>query len=176
MSLAQSWTELPRRNRILTLLLLGAGPVLFAGTAIAKNEFLKHSTIMYEQHVDACLPWDYYQATFPVGAIQSGDIVAFHPHGNQLFHDTDTIVKLVAGGEGDIVDIHDGVLTINGKVLGDVRRGVERLGKPMNFWDTHYVIGHNEFFMFGSEYRSYDSRYWGIIKRDQIVAKLNLLG
>ncbi len=47
-------------------------------------------------------------------------------------------------------------------IAGRYRYGAKRLNKTRNHWDTRYVLGADEIFVYGSEERSYDSTYyWG---------------
>jgi conjugal transfer pilin signal peptidase TrbI len=171
------WRDLPLRNRRLFCLVLVLAPLLFAATDVLCKAAARYGTLYVDENagMSTCLPWDVYVGVYGPTIVKRGDILSFHIGRNGVFREGTVLAKLVAGTAGDVVEIRDGVLRINGRVLGDVRRGARRLNKPMTFWDTRYVIKKNEFFMLGTEYRSFDSRYWGVIRRDQIIAKLHLV-
>jgi conjugal transfer pilin signal peptidase TrbI len=171
------WRQLPQRNRRLFRLTLIAVPLLFACAGVACKAVAAYGTLYVDENLglSTCLPWDVYVGRYRPKQVRRGDIVSFRIGKNGVFEEGTVLAKIVAGVEGDVVEIRHGVLSINGRVLGDVRRGVRRLNKPPTFWDTRYVVGKDEFFMLGTEYRSFDSRYWGVITGDQIVAKLTLV-
>ncbi|NEX63388.1 S26 family signal peptidase [Noviherbaspirillum galbum] len=172
MNPARNWTSLPPRNRRLALAVLLAAPLLYVAAGAGLAEVKKHGSLFFDQQRIACLPWGLYAGTYDTGEIARGELVAFRVKGIPPMKDGSVVVKIAAAREGDVVDIAQGVVRVNGNVLGDVRYGARTLNKPVTAWDTHYTVGKNEYFMFGSEYRSYDSRYWGLIKGDQIVAKM----
>jgi conjugal transfer pilin signal peptidase TrbI len=175
MSLVQSWTNLPARNRKLALAVLLLAPAMYLATGILADKFKKNVLLAYDQQRIGCLPWGLYTGSYHFDTVERGDLVAFKATSLPPLADGSVVIKVAAGRAGDVVEIKEGVLTINGRVMGDLRYGARRLNKPVTAWDKRYTIGPNEYFMLGSEYRSYDSRYWGVIKREQIIAKMHVV-
>jgi len=83
--------------------------------------------------------------------------------------------KMVMGVAGDKVRIENGQLFINDKYLSSLKYGSDRLGKPINFWDKEYIIPEGKIFVFGTEKKSWDSRYWGLYDISGIRANIQPL-
>ena len=83
--------------------------------------------------------------------------------------DGETIVKMVAGVAGDIVEIQNGIVKINGRYLDTVFYGVKKKSVPKTHWDTTYTINEGELFLYGTGEKSYDSRYWGVFPKSRII-------
>lgn len=92
--------------------------------------------------------------------IQRGDIVIFK-------RDSVGVVKRVVAVPGDTVEIVDGVLLVN----GEVEDGSYYIGKTNPVKNTKWVIGGTEYFVLGDNREgSYDSRDYGPIDKDTIIA------
>jgi signal peptidase I len=97
------------------------------------------------------------------GPVKRGDVVAFR-------HDaptTETYIKRVVGLPGERVEVRDGVVAIDGRVLSEPyvrfpdRRGAPPVVVPPG---AYYVLGDNRA-------DSDDSRNWGVVHQDDIVGK-----
>lgn len=101
---------------------------------------------------------------------KQGEIVVFHEEGKLL-------VKRIVGMPGDILDIKEGNVYING-VLYDEHGYLEEEGisTPNSPWeepvDFPYTVSEQSYFVMGDNRKdSRDSRYIGAISREQIVGK-----
>lgn len=174
--LQRIWTEAPRKNRILTILALSIFVVGLSFGEFLQSRFLKHYGIYFEKHTEGCLPWLFYFADRQVGTIQRGDVLLFASKGAvPLFKDGSPLVKMAMGLPGDDIEVKDSRLYINGRYWGSLKLGLRRFGHPDGYLDKKFVLGRGEYFMLGTEPRSFDSRFWGVVKRDQVRAKLHLL-
>ncbi len=82
-------------------------------------------------------------------------------------------VKRVIGVPGDVIDIHDGGVYLNGS---DEPLDEPYIAEPMNTYETfHFEVPEDCYFMLGDnrEY-SLDARYWAnpYISKDKMVAKV----
>ncbi|PEH40507.1 signal peptidase I [Burkholderia gladioli] len=160
------------RNLTLAVMTL---TVMVAANVAVKRQWAPH--IFYEAQAVACLPWDFYlphKGAF--SAIRRGDIVWFHAQGlGPRFKDGTPMAKLAAALPGDRILIRDSRLYVNGSYWGSLALGERVLHEPMGYWDREFTIGPGELFVLGTEPRSFDSRYWGVIHENQVEGTLSVL-
>ena len=129
----------------------------------------------------------------PYRQVQRGDVVVFHyPEDPKRF-----LVKRVVGVPGDHLHIQDGKVTVNGVPLAEPYVSFEppspsrdefpaksylEAGPAVDpaWWrqlqsltqDGDLVVPHGKYFMLGdNRNHSYDSRSWGLVSRQAIVAR-----
>ena len=107
---------------------------------------------------------------YNVKSPKSGDVIVFLPNGNEKSH---YYVKRVIGVPGDVIDIVDAKVYLNGS---DTPLDEPYLAEAMNQHETyHFEVPENCYFMMGDN-RNYslDARYWQnhYISRDKMVAKV----
>lgn len=80
-------------------------------------------------------------------------------------------IKRIVGLPGEMVKIdYDGNIYINGEKLNE-SYGREVMLDPGFVWDT-YTLGEDEYFVLGdNRNHSSDSRYFGAVKRDEIIGR-----
>lgn len=90
-------------------------------------------------------------------------VVVFRPP----FSGAPDYIKRVIGMPGDVVEIHQGIVWINGRPLNEPYRH-----EPPNAFENRgpWKVPPGSYFMMGdNRENSYDSRYWGFISRSSIV-------
>ena len=145
--------------------------LLFAVMLFAARHYLPQYGVIYYSKTD-CLQWNWFfwNKTKSLDKLKRGDIIVGRAVKMQPFlADGETIGKQVMGVAGDTVIIQNGVLSINGQVLGTTNYGAKRLNKPKNYWDTQYTLKDGELFLYGTAQNSYDSRYWGAYPKDAVM-------
>jgi signal peptidase I len=115
----------------------------------------------------------------PQRSLERGDIIAFRaPDGGDV-----PFVKRIIGTPGDVVDLHDKVVFVNGveldepykihvddHVYGDDPWTVNGLSVRDNFGPA--TVPDDSYFMMGDNRdNSNDGRYWGFISRDDVIGK-----
>jgi signal peptidase I len=115
----------------------------------------------------------------PLREIRRGDIIVFR---YPLQPDTD-FVKRVIGLPGDTVEVHDKVVSVNGKPLAEpyvihvdptIYPPRPQLPEPYRSRDQFgpYFVPIGQYFAMGDNRdRSSDSRYWGTVPRSMIKGK-----
>src|SRR6266699_5879652 len=126
-------------------------------------------------------PW---QKLLPAREIGRGDIMVFR---YPLQPDTD-FVKRVIGLPGDVIEVRDKVVYVNGKALDEPYvihddpmlfrargAGEPPLPEPFRSRDQFgpYTVAPNSYFAMGDNRdRSSDSRYWGTVPRSMIKGRV----
>ena len=111
------------------------------------------------------------QALLPLRDIQRGDIVVFRsPEDPRI-----DMVKRCVGLPGDVIEMRNRALYINGQAVEDSmvtqHRDAFRVGKPRDEFGP-YVVPADSFFCMGDNRdNSNDSRFWGALPRSLIKGR-----
>ncbi|MEQ9418099.1 MAG: signal peptidase I [Salinisphaeraceae bacterium] len=89
------------------------------------------------------------------------------------FVDGLTMIKIVAGVPGDTVRVTPEAVFVNQAKVADITVDTigEKTGNPVSVKtiDTRIPPGH--YFVLGTHPKSYDSRFWGLVKPDQLIGR-----
>lgn len=167
--------SLARRRRFL----LQAGAITVALWS-SMAWFKAHYRIGIATQSSTCLPgWrvflmdldDRTPRRHAIYAFRTRGIVVTLPTGQTLFRDGTEIAKIVAGLPGDLVEVARDVTRVNGVVEGEGLDLARTLRKnPEDFVRRDTVPAGHYLFM-GRTRDSYDGRYWGYVRADQIVGR-----
>lgn len=137
--------------------------------------FQKHWKIAFDGSEHPCLePHRVFLVEMGEVTPTAGDIVTFRTSGIPLFEDETLFTKKVLGVPGDEVSVTAFGVVVNGVTLQFTDQALNRLTEasvplmPMQFV-RDYVLGPDEYFMYGTNPRSYDSRYYGPIQASQFI-------
>lgn len=113
------------------------------------------------------------QLTYHFREPQRGEVVVFHSDEKTYF------IKRIIGVPGDHLAIEAGLLTVSNRAMPDGSVLNEQYLDPgmQTSGDVDITLGPEEYFVLGDNRSySYDSRSWGVLKRDRIVgiARLRL--
>jgi len=82
------------------------------------------------------------------------------------------VAKLVAGVPGDMVEVTAQGISINGRHWGPLNAIVlEKSGKTAESVTRSFEIPEGELLLLGTLPRSYDGRYWGTVKLEQVIGR-----
>ncbi|WP_419785629.1 signal peptidase I [Pseudodesulfovibrio sp.] len=106
---------------------------------------------------------------YKVGDPQRGDIAVFKFPEDE----SKDFIKRVIGLPGETIEVKDKVVYIDGKALDEPYVHHTKAGSmPVRDNFGPYVIPQGQYFMMGDNREgSYDSRWWGTVKREKIVGK-----
>jgi conjugal transfer pilin signal peptidase TrbI len=154
-----------------------AGVLLAIGvTQVATDVFGSRWTIFLDKQKESivCLPWMGYLTDRKANgsAINRGDLVSVSARGipHPKFKDGAVMGKIVAGLPGDIIDVRNEAVWINGVYWGEIDL-LAKLKKEKGAFDRHEIVPPGHYFVMGSGSRSYDSRYWGFVEDNQIIGR-----
>ena len=115
------------------------------------------------------LPHRFYLKLSPED-IKRGEYILFHLHGDRYAKDEDFLLKRVVCTEGNVLFVRDRKYYCNEFYLGEAKEYTLTGERLDNFVYTGR-IPEGYVFVLGNHPDSYDSRYFGLVHRSQIVAK-----
>ncbi len=105
-----------------------------------------------------------------LGSPQRGEIIVFDPPGDDNTPNNPLLIKRVIGTPGDVIEIHDGQVSVNGVDLYEPYIFEPCTTSTCN--DSRWELGANEYFMMGdNRNNSRDSRAFGPIVRERIIGE-----
>lgn len=102
--------------------------------------------------------------------VGKNDYVVFSLKGDRVAKDKDKLLKRVSCAEGDTIKIVGKEYLCNGLSLGTAK-DLSLKGERLENFVYEGVIGRGLLFVTGDHKDSYDSRYFGFIRKDQVTAK-----
>lgn len=137
--------------------------------------FYNHYRIAWDRQILKCLDTQFLLVDLKDKTIRRNKIYAYtSAQAAPVIDDGKLVGKYLRGLPGDTVEVRqvDNTIRINGQV---VARGMPHLrgmseDQTRKFYGTR-VLGEDEYWMMGTKYLSFDSRYWGPIKSKQLVGR-----
>lgn len=126
----------------------------------------------------ACLPWNWYLVSENKPKPEDMKDVTYIAFKTDLrvlsYYPLDTVfAKKVAARAGDKVDVKEGYLWVNGKKVKPLSKKVMAfIGVEPKELEVSITLNDGEFWGIGTNPDSYDSTYWGRIKKEQVVGKV----
>lgn len=107
------------------------------------------------------------RVNYLLGDPERGDIVVFHYPGNIA----EDYIKRVVGLPGDVVEIRDTQVLVNGEVQSEPY--INEPCQPTRCQDVMWELGPDQYFVMGdNRNRSRDSRDFGPVQREYIVGEV----
>jgi len=104
--------------------------------------------------------------TYRFGSPSRGDVIVFHPP----IATTDPYIKRVIGLPGETVEIKEGQIYINGKLLEEESDFGSDIPSSYN---GSWTIPEDEYFVLGdNRNHSSDSRAWGTVAKENIIGRV----
>ena len=136
--------------------------------------FFQHHSIGIDPQQETCFPYRVYLTDDDPGHINVGDYIVFimDRRGIPFFAPGQRFVKQIVAGPGDHVVVSHGVVMINGREVKKVsRHNAKRMGKKVSDFDRDIILKDGEYWVMATHPNSFDSVYWGILYRKQIIGK-----
>jgi signal peptidase I len=102
-----------------------------------------------------------------------GDLFGFvvDPRTSPFYPEGTIFTKYLAAVPGDEVVIdHEGV-HVNGKLVAKGLAVAEKLKRPESDFYRRFIVPAGHYFALGTHERSFDSRYWGLVREEQIIGR-----
>lgn len=129
--------------------------------------------IGYDPQLTRCLPWTVYAISQQrPDAVEAGKIYLYRARHIPLMPEGARVIKYAAAVAGDKVHVDSKGISINGKYWGPLNPSVMKKGKvSVSDVSKDYTVPAGHVLMLGTETRSWDGRYWGLLKTSQIFAR-----
>ncbi len=124
--------------------------------------------------ISNCLHTHYFLVDTWDKNLNKGDIAAFYQQNKNPFFETgQKWIKMVAAVNNDSVRVNPNSIVINDRkkyqlrtqyILGKLKRDFDSL-------KTKWIIPKEQYFFIGQSNTSFDSRFWGTVKRQDIIGK-----
>lgn len=142
-------------------------PVLVLGAAHLSS----HYRIAFDHQTVRCLPWWAYVIALGDHP-DRGQLLAFSSGSALPFPEGTVLVKRLVGMPGDQIEVQAGEVRVNGTVLGELSDEVlTQLSRPALDFQARYTLGEDEFFVLGDAAVSFDSRYWGPVRSEDVLGR-----
>lgn len=79
------------------------------------------------------------------------------------------LVKYIQGVPKDLIEVKNNKLFINNEFKGNIQNFDKQGKKLKSELPKKYTLKENEYLLLGSDDNSYDSRYFGVVKKEQIL-------
>lgn len=152
--------------------------LLAATLAFSVDYIAKRYRLGIDWQVERCLP-DTRAVLIDLRSEipKRGGLIAFRGQGLEpLFADGTHMVKILVGLPGDRIEITPDRTTVNGIEVATGLDLAERLGQPPEAFVRSFVVPEGHCFGVGKSDNSFDSRYFGLIRQDQVIGKAWRLG
>ena len=125
------------------------------------------------------IPFGLYKVEKNINSLEIGDIVTFnikkYPIIYNRIHEDITFSKYICAKYNDVVENRNGCIYINDIFKGEILKE-DSEGKPISsILKRKTILKKDELFLMGSSKNSFDSRYYGAIKKKDIIYKLKPL-
>lgn len=108
---------------------------------------------------------------------ERGGLIAFRGKGlTPIFADGTHMVKILVGVPGDHIEVGPTRTTVNGEEVATGLHLADRLGQAPEAFSRSFTVPDGHYFGVGKSENSFDSRYFGLIKQDQVIGKAWRLG
>jgi len=105
-----------------------------------------------------------------VSDLKKGDYVVFTLHGDRFAKSKDKLIKRIACADGDFLRVIRKKYYCNGFFLG-VAKDTTLSGEKLDNFIYGGMMEKDALFVMGEHKDSYDSRYFGLIQKNQVISK-----
>lgn len=126
------------------------------------------SPVRIAYSMDYSLPYKWWLEVESFRDPKAGDYVLIKPPVENEYTKGKLLVKKVVCSEGDHIRTEGLDFYCNGNYLGRARTADSK-GRPVKPVELNQYIGRGYYFVMGEHERSYDSRYFGLVPRENVL-------
>lgn len=141
---------------------------------VAGLAFVDRYRIGMDTQLVKCIPgYTFYLIDRKDRRLEKGAVYSFSARGLEPFYEDGTqMVKFLRGQPGDSIQVHEqGSIYVNGEVVGSGFAHAEQLGMAAESFVGEAILQEGNYWFMGTSEESFDSRYWGTVKDDQIIGR-----
>lgn len=141
---------------------------------IAGTSFAGRYRIAYDPQLERCLPnHSVYLIDLKDKELHRDAIYAFSAKGMEPLYDDGTkMLKILSGMPGDTVEVNKNwEVVVNGEVKQLGLQLANKLNVPASHFFGKGVLPEKHYWFLGESISSFDSRYWGAVKDEQIIGR-----
>lgn len=113
----------------------------------------------------------YPEPNFKNSDFKTGDLIAFYIDKDSIYWSKKVLIsKYIKCKEGDLLEVKGKEYFCNGAFLGKAR-DVDSFYRPLQAFNFNGNIPANNYFVMGTDEKSWDSRYFGFVKLEKIALK-----
>ncbi len=169
-------------------------------TAGSLEVFTHYYSFMVSRREHRCLPWNYFVIKKGVVPGEHEDLISFRGENIPRYKNGVRFIKMIAGLPGDVIKVevfsedrrnqHKRVIEKDHKLITQRVQGrvhiqrkdnnktvsldvieTDSFGQKLPVYSQEEVIPEGKYFVVGLMPRTYDSRYWGLIDKKQVIGK-----
>lgn len=149
--------------------------VVLAVMVLAGMAFASRYAIMGDPQEERCIPgYTVYLVDKKDTQLERGQLYLFLSKDLSPIYEKGTkMLKYLRAVPGDDVEIRDNdQIFINGKASEwGLPLAEEKLGQPSSNFHGKTKLGDDQYWFMGTSPKSFDSRYWGAVKREDIIGR-----
>ncbi|HIK45909.1 MAG TPA: signal peptidase I, partial [Leptolyngbyaceae cyanobacterium M65_K2018_010] len=132
-------------------------------TFVAEARYIPSESMLPTLEVNDRLIID--KLSYDFGSPQRGDIVVFRPPDS--LHQKDAFIKRVIGLPGDVVEVENGQVHLNGQPQAE-----SYIAAPPDYQFGPVTVPQDAYLVLGDNRNaSFDSHYWGFVPEDHVIGR-----
>lgn len=160
----ESWTRFGIKASVIVLILWASG-----------EAFASRYRIGIDPQKQRSLPeYTFFLIDMQDKSLEKGGVYAFRAKNvAPFFKDGTRMVKILSGMPGDTIEINDNAeIIVNNDVIGQGLPLAEKLHLPESHFYGKTILKDGTYWFMGESPLSFDSRYWGTVKNEQIIGRV----
>ncbi|TNC80107.1 MAG: signal peptidase I [Oleiphilus sp.] len=166
-----------KQRMVMLIKCLALSGAMLASVLVFKHYYLIGVNVYYETDLSCDSARLFLMENRQVNSVAYDDYLIFNKSPVEgLFKEERMFIKTVVGLPGDRVELMDNATLINGRLVADrsLSAKLRKIGLGEEYYSSKtFTIPEGHYFVLGKNLDySFDSRYWGLVKHDDIVGRV----